>query len=96
MLWVLAQLKQRYPESLFERKNVVVADAGDRFIKAGTPGQGDIGGCHRGRFVEFEIKKPGEKQTAKQRAREEDVRRAGGIYAVVHSPTEAFSVVDPL
>lgn len=96
MLWVLAQLQERYPNDLWERQNVVAAQAGDRFIKAGTAGQADLRGCHRGRYVELEVKRPGEKQTPEQREREKNILRAGGTYAVVHSPTEAFAVVDAL
>ena len=96
MLWVLAQLRDRYPDSLFERQNVVVAQAGDRFVKAGTAGQADIRGCYRGRYVELEVKTPTGKQSPAQRQRELNIRRAGGTYAVVHNPAEAFAVVDAL
>lgn len=96
MLWILAQLQERYPDDLWERQNVIVAKAGKRFIKAGTTGQADIRGCHRGLYVELETKRPGEKQTPKQIQREIDVKRAGGVYAVVHNPKEAFAAVETL
>jgi hypothetical protein len=96
VLWILAQLKERYPDSIWERQNVVAAQAKDRFVKAGTKGQGDIGGCHAGWFVELEVKRPGEAQRPEQKVRQEEVRRAGGVYAVVHNPTEAFAIVDAL
>jgi len=96
MLWILAQLCERYPDDLWERQNVLRAQAGKRFIKANTIGSADIKGCHRGRFVELEVKRPGETQTPEQVDRQADVIRAGGVYAVVHNPTEAFAVVDAL
>ncbi len=96
MLWVLAQLKDRYPESLWERQNVVAARAGDRFIRAGTVGQGDLRGCHKGRYIELEVKVLGQKQTEEQLQREFIVKKAGGVYAVVHNPDEAFAVVERL
>lgn len=96
MLWILAQLQERYPNDHWRRQNVVVAQADDRFIKAGTKGQADLIGCHQRFYVELEVKKPGEKQTPEQKTYEQLVLRAGGIYAVVHNPTEAFAVVDAL
>ena len=101
--YILAQLKLRYPPpySLWERQNTVAVAGEDdkgnsRFIRAGTPGQADIKGCHKGRFIELEVKRPGEEQTAKQRVRQEVVRGAGGIYAVCFCPADAFAVVDSL
>jgi hypothetical protein len=94
MLWILAQLRKRYPAGLWERQNVLAADMGDRFVKAGTKGQADLRGLHRGHYFELEVKKPGEVQTESQRKRQIKITDAGGIYAVVHNPTEAFAVVD--
>lgn len=94
MTWILAQLKDRYPDSLWERQNVIAAQARDRYVKAGTKGQGDIRGCHKGRYYELEVKKPGELQTEDQLKREKDVIRAGGIYGVVNNPGQAFAIID--
>lgn len=99
--WILAKLMERYPESLWERQNVVAAkargrDGSTRFIKAGTKGQGDIRGCHEGWYIELEVKRPGESQRKEQRDRQEVIRRAKGVYAVVSHPNEAFAVVDAL
>jgi len=99
--WILVKLMERYPESLWERQNVVAAkaegrDGKKRFIRAGTPGQGDIRGCHLGWYIELEVKRPGEQQSQKQRDRQERIRIARGVYAVIHNPTEAFAVVDAL
>jgi hypothetical protein len=92
--WILAQLKDRYPDGLWERQNVIAAQARDRYVKAGTKGQADIRGIYKGRYYELEAKKPGEYQTKDQVKRQADVTRAGGIYGVVHNPQEAFAIVD--
>lgn len=94
--WILVQLKERYPDSLFDRQNVIAAEGATRFIRSGTPGQGDIRGCHKGRYIELEVKRPGKGQSKKQKERQADVTRAGGIYAVVNDKHDAFAVVDAL
>lgn len=94
MTWVLAQLQEHYPEGLWERQNVVVAQAGDRFVSAGTIGQADIRGLYHGIYFEFEVKREGKKQTPAQVRRQNNINDAGGVYAVVHRPQEAFDVVN--
>lgn len=94
MLWILAQLGERYPEALWERVNVIVASTGTRKIKSNKKGSADIRGICQGLAFELEVKRPGETQTASQIKRQGEVIRAGGCYAVVHNPTEAFAVVD--
>lgn len=94
VLWILAQLKDRYPKGLWERQNVIAVQARDRYVKAGVNGQADIRGCYFGHYYELEVKKPGEVQTKDQVKRQENVTRAGGTYAVVHNPTEAFAIID--
>ena len=94
--WILAQLRDIYPEGLWERQNVVVAQAKDRFIRAGTVGQADLRGCFYGRYIELEVKRPGELQTPAQVQRQKDVEAAGGLYAVVHDKKEAFAAVKPI
>lgn len=96
MVWILAQLRDRYPDGLWERQNVIAAQAGDRFVKAGTKGQADIRGLCQGHYFEFEVKRPGVKQSDSQIAREKIINAAGGSYAVVHTPAEAFAIVDRL
>ncbi len=102
LLYVLAQLRERYPDSLWERQNVIVAQAGDRVIRANTKGSADIRGCHQGRgstrgvYIELEIKTPNGQQTPSQRKRQEVVTRAGGVYAVVHNLAEALVVITSL
>jgi hypothetical protein len=93
MLWILAQLRERYPNGLWERQNVIVAHTKSRVVKAGTPGQGDIRGIYRGHYYEFEVKKPGGGRSENQIKRQDDVTRAGGTYGIVHNPDEAFALV---
>lgn len=92
--YIIAQLSEKYPNDIWERQNVVMAQAVDRVIRAGTVGQADIRGCHAGRYIELEVKKVGKKQTPAQLQRQINVTRAGGTYAVVHSPQEAFAIVE--
>jgi hypothetical protein len=94
MLWILAQLRSRYPQGLWERQNVIAAQTETRMIKAGTKGQADIRGLWRGRYFELEVKKPGQAQSEAQIKRQKVITDAGGTYAVVHNPSEAFAVVD--
>lgn len=94
--WILAQLKDRYPDGLWERQNVIAAQAGDRFVKAGTKGQADIRGLCQGHYFELEVKRPGKTQSEDQIKRQKIINAAGGSYAVVNNPTEAFAIVDRL
>ena len=96
MLYILAQLRDRYPQGLWERQNVVAVRARDRFIKAGTKGAGDIRGTWKGRTIELEVKRPGQKQSKAQKTRQQNITAAGGLYAVVHSLDEALAVVENL
>lgn len=96
MLHILAQLRERYPEGLWERQNVVATRAGNRFVRAGTRGQGDIKGIYKGRLVELEVKSAKGKQSKRQKKRQENITRAGGIYAVVRNLNEALAVVAAL
>ncbi len=92
--WILAGLKERYPIGVWDRQNVIVAQTATRFVKSGTKGQADIRGCYRGHYYEFAVKKPGEYQTKDQIKRQAAILRAGGTYAVVHNPDEAFAIID--
>ena len=94
--WILAQLRNRYPApAIWERQGAAMMTNpnGDNF-KVGTKGQADIRGLYRGRYFELEVKKPGEDQRPSQVKREKMINGAGGTYAVVRNPTEAFAVVD--
>jgi len=51
----------------------------------GVAGDPDIDACVRGRSVQLEVKRPGEKPTPLQLNRLEEWRRAGAVVAVVNS-----------
>jgi hypothetical protein len=51
----------------------------------GVAGDPDIDACVRGRSVQLEVKRPGERPTPLQFKRIEEWRRAGAVAAVVNS-----------
>lgn len=59
----------------------------------GVAGDPDIDACIRGRSVQLEVKRPGERPTALQLKRIEEWRRAGAVVAVVTSVEEVKSLL---
>jgi hypothetical protein len=59
----------------------------------GVAGDPDIDACLAGRSVQFEVKRPGEDATPLQLKRLEEWRRAGAVAAVVHSVSEAETLL---
>jgi len=60
----------------------------------GVAGDPDIDACIRGRSVQLEVKRPGERPTPLQLKRIEEWRRAGAVVAVVHSVAEVRAVLE--
>jgi hypothetical protein len=60
----------------------------------GVAGDPDIDACIRGRSVQFEVKRPGERPTPLQLKRLEEWRKAGAVVAVVHSVAEVRAVLE--
>ncbi|HEU0138303.1 MAG TPA: VRR-NUC domain-containing protein [Bryobacteraceae bacterium] len=60
----------------------------------GVAGDPDIDACIRGRSLQLEVKRPGEKPTALQVKRIDEWRRAGAIVAVVNSVAEVRDLLD--
>lgn len=60
----------------------------------GVAGDPDIDACIRGRSVQFEVKRPGERPTALQAKRLGEWRQAGAVVAVVHSVAEVRAVLE--
>ena len=60
---------------------------------AGLP---DLIGCHRGRFVAFEVKMPGDetKTSPRQEWTMDRIARAGGVVAVISSVSGATGVLN--
>lgn len=96
MLHVLAQLSL-LPRCTFWRCNTgVAADKTGRRIRFGVPGQPDIQGCAAGRWVGVEVKSATGRQSSEQRAFQDRIQNAGGVYLVVRSADEAVAAVKVL
>lgn len=63
---------------------------GDEFMRSGLP---DIVGCVQGLFFGLEIKNPGEEPSELQRHELTQIKKAGGISAVVFEPEDAVELV---
>jgi hypothetical protein len=87
--YIIAQLNL-LPRCYFWRMNTGVAQAGDRKIRFGVPGQADITGIANGRRVEIEVKSPTGKQRPDQKQFQSRVEAAGGIYIVARSLDDAL------
>jgi hypothetical protein len=74
----------------FWRQNVVAAKAGKRFIRAGVPGQPDIGGIVDGRAWGIEVKRRRGRVSAKQEEYRVYFERAGGRFVVARTLAEAL------
>jgi hypothetical protein len=59
----------------------------------GVAGDPDIDACLRGRSVQLEVKRPGEKPTLLQVKRLEEWRQAGAVVGVVVSVDDAKSLL---
>ena len=59
----------------------------------GVAGEPDIDACLRGRSVQLEVKRPGEKATPLQLKRLEEWHRAGAAVGVVHSVAEVREIL---
>lgn len=66
---------------------------GNAFSVAGTP---DLLCCIGGKFVGIEVKVAGESATRLQLQRGEEIKKAGGLFYVVHSVRDVRSILDTL
>ena len=60
----------------------------------GVAGDPDIDACIRGRSVQLEVKRPGEKPTALQVKRLDEWKQAGAMVGVVHSVDDVRALLD--
>ena len=68
------------------RANVLAARMGDRFVRAGVPGQADLTGIlPDGRRLEIEAKSERGQQTEDQRNFQRMIERFGGVYVLARS-----------
>ncbi len=82
------------PGFLAWRANSALAvTAARQVIRANVPGCADIIGCYRGRFVAIEVKTETGRQSQQQRRFQAAVERAGGLYVVARSPSDALAAL---
>ena len=68
------------------RANVLAARMGNRFVRAGVPGQADLTGIlPDGRRLEAETKSATGRQTEDQRNFQRMIERFGGVYVLARS-----------
>ena len=71
------------------RNNTGALPVGDRLVRFGRKGSGDVFALlPGGRFCSIEAKRPGNKPTAHQAAFAQEVRAAGGVALCVYSVGE--------
>lgn len=66
----------------------------ERFFRAGIAGIPDIMGVYKGRSVGIEVKRPGKKQSADQKAFERRFDECGGIYVLCTDATQVISQIE--
>jgi len=62
-----------------------------KVVAATQAGNPDIIGCYRGKFIAIEVKRPGKNLTPLQESKAEQIKKAGGHFAVAHSLDEAIN-----
>jgi hypothetical protein len=76
---------------------VAVAEAtattSKRVMRAGLPGQADVLGCVAGRFVGIEVKSASGRTRPAQVTWREHLERAGGLYVLARTLTEALQPI---
>ena len=81
------------PEAHFYRTSPAGHSKPGRAYHRSETGQPDITGCHRGRYIALEVKRPKATQSQGQVEFQARIERMGGIYAVVHSVEETQAVI---
>jgi hypothetical protein len=69
---------------------------GSYFVRGAEPGTADLIGSYRGVGLAIEVKTPRGKQNPNQKAWEERWSRAGGVYALCRSASDALAVIDSI
>lgn len=85
---------------LVQRLVSVLRAQGAYVVKAhGSPftrGRPDVEACYKGLYVAVEVKRPGERLTALQETTLDEIRRAGGVTAVVRYQSDIDHLVSVL
>ena len=82
------------PDTLIWRANSALAvTAARQIIRANVPGCADLIGCSRGRFIAIEVKTETGRQSQQQRRFQAAVERAGGLYVIARSPSDALAAL---
>lgn len=77
-----------------DRRQSGVFMEGERYIRVGQKGHLDISGMLRGgKYIELEVKRPGEKPNERQQERIEHVRKGGGISGYCWSVESALALL---
>jgi hypothetical protein len=86
------------PGALFYRRNVGVFRQlrGDGTVRAGLPGQADIGGMYRGRAIEVEVKTVRGGLSDEQKRWKLAVEKAGGIFVLARTPADVLDTLAAL
>lgn len=86
------------PGALFTRRNVGVFRSldGKMVVRCGIPGQADIAGAYKGRFVEIEVKTEAGRLSPDQKRWKLAVERAGGVFVLARNPADALEALAAL
>lgn len=88
-----ARLQRKIQDELRKRGAFVHKNHGSEMMMSGLP---DLIGCYRGYYFAFEVKMPGNKPSAIQRRRLQQIIDAGGVACVVHDVQEALGLLDAI
>ena len=93
---ILIQLGFRYAKRLRAwRNNSGAVKIGDRFVKFGLSGQGDISGImFDGKRLEIEVKRQNGRQSKEQKRFQAMIEKFNGIYILARSFEDVKKVLD--
>ena len=92
---LLIEIPKLWPQVRVWRANVLAGKIGDRFVRAGVKGQGDLSGIGpKGIRIELEIKAKRDRMRPEQIAFRDMILRAGGIYIEARSVEQALRDLD--
>ena len=91
---ILDALRHHPDVAIVDRRQVGEFVDGERHIRVGIPGVGDISGMMKGgRYFEIEVKREGGRTTDAQVTRLNRIRNGGGIAGVARSVEDALTIL---